>query len=134
MLGRGFCKTSAMAILGVVIALLVGSVCLEIVISPMCEEAVEVMLRSSIVDESRSGDYPVNDMGMTYGPVTRDAEEMPDLILTQNEEGEVGYVRSEDFGKSDITLEEVLAGVEPSEKIPMYTSDMTEIVGYLSLS
>ena len=86
------------------------------------------------LDYVRQHGYPVNHLGMTYGPEDPESEILPDLLLAENEDGIVGYVLTSDVIGEPPTREDVLAGdVDGSREIPMYTSDMEEVVGYFSM-
>lgn len=79
-----------------------------------------------------SGCYPKNENGESYGPEiysnTR-PEFVPDLILAQNEDGIVGYIKRSDIDGGAATLEEALNWVPKEYTVPMYTEDGVTVIG-----
>ncbi len=55
----------------------------------------------------------------------------PDLILAENEDGVVGYIRDEDLSDNVNTPEDALVHEENKSEItiPMYKSDSVTIIG-----
>jgi len=84
--------------------------------------AIQEVERENIIvptiDEVRRTGYPVNEYGETYGPMLpeiMEPDEAPDLLLAENRDGVIGYVREKDLDGPD-TLEGVLAYMENPEE------------------
>lgn len=79
-----------------------------------------------------AGCYPKNENGESYGPEiynnTR-PEFVPDLILAQNEDGVVGYIKRADIGDGAATLEEALNWKPKEYTVPMYLEDGVTVIG-----
>ena len=80
--------------------------------------------------------YPKNRYGQTYGPHIgsenpSDLVLTPDLILAENHDGIIGYIKSEDFNVIPNSIEEALEITRnPSVRaIPMYLQDGVTKVG-----
>ena len=90
---------------------------------------VNLLLPACSPTTSNLSDYPVNDSGLTYGPVpdyedvmdaeTREEhlERWPDLVLVETAEQEEGYVYKDDLFDSG------------KEDIPVYESDGATVIG-----
>lgn len=101
------------------------------VLADSTQQHISIPTQSEIEEHG----YPVNQNGETYGP---DVEGMdsPDLILAQNEEGVVGYVRNlETPGASVSTPEEAAEYMAnyPSpdyiQPVNLYLQDGTTVIG-----
>ena len=79
--------------------------------------------------------YPVNDSGMTYGPDIKeetDLNNIPDLLLVENEKGKQGYVKTDELFDDGINnLDEAIKNMEKdnSHSIPMYLQDGKTVIG-----
>ena len=86
-------------------------------------------------DEIMENGYPVNQNGETYGPDIKDwTGPGPDLMLAENGEGVVGYIRqSEVPGAQVSTLEEAVEYMKNRVPGPvpvnMYLEDGTTVIG-----
>lgn len=85
--------------------------------------------------------YPKNNMGQTYGPDIGvdhpdDVFDFPDLLLAENQDGIIGYIKLEDINNTPTTIEEALEiTIHPSTtEIPMYLHDGVTVVGSFSLT
>lgn len=56
-------------------------------------EALDIPSKESIYENG----YPINERGETYGPDLSEWTDSPDLILVQNRDGIVGYIRKSDL-------------------------------------
>lgn len=93
------------------------------------------------IDSVISNGYPKNSRGQTYGPNIglenpKNTFETPDLLLAENKDGIVGYIKSEDLNQTPQTIEEALELTKnPSTiELPMYLQDGVTVVGTFSLS
>ena len=85
------------------------------------------------VAEKVSG-YLVNEQGQTYGAYPYGSTEEPDLILTDGENGMVGYVKASDLGSSVSSPKEAIAYQETVEavgykSVPLYESNGKTVIG-----
>lgn len=74
--------------------------------------------------------YPTNARGETYGVDVKENSKSPDLILVENSEGILGYVKSEDLdGSNYLTPEEAILNQSQGYSVDMYLSDGETKVG-----
>lgn len=74
--------------------------------------------------------YPTNTRGETYGVDVKENSKSPDLILVENSEGILGYVKSEDLdGSNYLTPEEAILNQSQGYSVDMYLSDGETKVG-----
>ena len=74
--------------------------------------------------------YPTNAKGETYGVDVKENSKGPDLILVENSEGILGYVKSEDLdGSNYLTPEEAILNQPQGYSVDMYLSDGETKVG-----
>ena len=74
--------------------------------------------------------YPTNARGETYGVDVKENSKSPDLILVENSEGILGYVKSEDLdGSNYLTPEEAILNQPQGYSVDMYLSDGETKVG-----
>ena len=74
--------------------------------------------------------YPTNARGETYGVDVKENSKNPDLILVENSEGILGYVKSEDLdGSNYLTPEEAILNQSQGYSVDMYLSDGETKVG-----
>ena len=79
--------------------------------------------------------YLRNADGETYGSSFRDAEENPELVLAENDEGVVGYIRESEIGGASINIPEEAASYTPQDSyINMYLEDGITVVGKFFVS
>lgn len=74
--------------------------------------------------------YLTNARGETYGVDVKENSKSPDLILVENSEGILGYVKSEDLdGSNYLTPEEAILNQSQGYSVDMYLSDGETKVG-----
>ena len=76
--------------------------------------------------------YPKNENGESYGPdiyANTYPEYEPDLILAQNEDGVIGYIKKTDIKGGAETLEEALNWKPQENTVPMYLEDGITVIG-----
>lgn len=76
--------------------------------------------------------YPKNENGESYGPdiyANTYPEYEPDLILAQNEDGVIGYIKKTDIKGGAETLEEALNWKPQEYTVPMYLEDGITVIG-----
>ena len=74
--------------------------------------------------------YPKNGSGETYGRDIKDCEVIPDLILVENSEGVMGYVKEDDLiGPNCRTPEEAVMDQSQGHNIDMFLSDGKTKIG-----
>lgn len=84
----------------------------------------------TVIGDIRVNNYPINEMKQTYGRDIKDSEETPDLILVENGDGVLGYIRAEDLnGPNYRTPEEALMYQTHGRNVDMYLSDGVTNVG-----
>lgn len=77
---------------------------------------------------TNDSDYPVNSLGLSYGPDMKDSPRAPDLVLVENADGVSGYVKYGDLIGGEPSLSEAASGAtEGVKRIPMYTSELVPI-------
>lgn len=89
----------------------------------------------SLTDVQNTG-YPVNATGETYGPDTKaPSMESPDLVLAENENGLIGYIRESEIGGASVSNPADAANYTPhSHYINMYLEDGTTVIGQFLIS
>lgn len=117
-----------------IIFTLVSFLCIGILLtgfnySPEKEIQQELVIPSA--DEIRENGYPVNENGERYGyDVLDNTETSPELILAQNEDGLLGYIRASDMDRLSPSTPEEAAGYEPEGYyINMYLQDGKTQIG-----
>lgn len=86
---------------------------------------------SSLASIEENG-YPTNISGETFGPDiynNTDPALEPDLILAQNKDGLVGYIRKADIKDGASSLEEAINWEPRNYTIPLYLEDGVTIIG-----
>lgn len=80
-------------------------------------------------------EYKINENGEKYGSeLYADAcGELPDLILAEGKNGEIGYVRNIDLNPEPKTIEEAIA-LNKITEIPLYSSDGKTVIGVFEFS
>ena len=79
----------------------------------------------------QNGCYPVNENGETYG--TYALSEAPDLILSMNSEGVLGYIRKSDLSPRPESIEEALEISGTRTELIMYYQDGVTPIGTFTL-
>lgn len=82
-----------------------------------------------------SSGYPQNKSGDTYGPNIKDLNDEPDLILVENDDGKIGYIKANEFENTNERIPEKMH--EENYKISemnMYLHDGKTVIGKFNLS
>ena len=81
-------------------------------------------------------DYEINSSGETFGPSYKDINKVPpDLVLVENSEGVVGYIRESEIAGASVATPEEAADFTPNDHyINIYLSDGVTIVGKFFVS
>ncbi len=90
---------------------------------------VEPSLKIPSMMEIKKNGYPKNTNGETYGPDIKELSIEPDLILVENAQGEVGYVKQIDLDDGITLLEEAINKERTERRVPMYSQDGETIIG-----
>lgn len=98
-------------------------------IEPSIEQSNISHISSSVINTNTY--YPLNKFGQTFGGDIKEiTDQGPDLILAQNEEGLVGYVKATDMDPDPPTTPDQAASYQSkSFFVPMYTSDGCTKIG-----
>lgn len=80
-------------------------------------------------------EYKINENGEKYGSelYADVCGELPDLILAEGKNGEIGYVRNIDLNPEPKTIEEAIA-LNKITEIPLYSSDGKTFIGVFEFS
>lgn len=80
-------------------------------------------------------EYKINENGEKYGSelYADVCGELPDLILAEGKNGEIGYVRNIDLNPEPKTIEEAIA-LNKITEIPLYSSDGKTVIGVFEFS
>ena len=124
-----YLRLSLLVVLLVFIVALIGIMSMQ----PVEQTDASRSLVVPSVSEVKKNGYPVNSQGMTYGPNIGDDHLEPDLILVENEDGIIGYVKDSDLMGTEPTLEEVVEQQLPDiDPVPMYTQDLEPLGAYFT--
>lgn len=99
-----------------------GAICLALLLGSAMSSA-EVFVET----------FPTNARGETYGKSPRNGDPGPDLVLAENAEGVVGYIRESECGGAN-SLEEAVNYVPQDRYVNMYLSDGETVVGQFFIS
>lgn len=78
--------------------------------------------------------YPTNKHGETYGPDIWEFDYSPDLVLVQNKDGVLGYIRVSELEKNPPNSPSDLDGYEQVYALNMYLEDGITIIGEFRLN
>ena len=124
-------KRSVIPVLACCSALLI---CCCMFVSAKAQSQREAVI-PSLTDVQNTG-YPINEAGETYGPDSKDPSmKSPDLVLAENENGLIGYIRESEIAGASITNPEEAANYVPhSHYINMYLEDGITVIGQFLIS
>jgi len=90
---------------------------------------------TQITEKLVISEYKINENGEKYGSelYADICGELPDLILAEGKNGEIGYVRNIDLNPEPKTIEEAIALNKVTE-IPLYSSDGKTVIGTFEFS
>lgn len=93
-------------------------------------------MKSITAVERKAPVYSVNEQGQTYGqaPYPEGPEQEPDLILTEGENGVIGYAKASDLNSSVSSPSEAINYQKSMESagfksVPLYKSDGKTVIG-----
>lgn len=78
--------------------------------------------------------YPQNKFGETYGPSIKELAEDPELILVENDDGQLGYIKAKELENSQYnTPDEMYKENHKIKEVIMYLHDGETIIGKFKL-